>query len=178
MGNATTGAHNDWGHRLCSGATDACPILFSSDGGIYRNLTGARPGCHTPKWEQPNVTPHALWNFGFSGFAAAPGAAPEHLYFGNQDTGTFGAVNGGATPVTWTNQRCCDGFDVTGDATRSLQRCAAVSRLPGDPPVRGFAARCQRAGADRRDCRKSVRIPPGNMEQFEHLEAIVDFGTG
>ena len=133
--NATNGAHNDSGDIAFApgAANDACPILFSSDGGIYRNLTAASPGCHNPNWEQPNVTPHALWNFSFSGFAQ-PGAAAEHLYFGNQDTGTFGAVNGGATPVTWTNQRCCDGFDVTGDATRSLQTVCCCSSVPPNPP--------------------------------------------
>ena len=127
--NATNGAHNDSGDiAFAPGvANDACPTLFSSDGGVYRNLNTASPGCHNPNWEQPNVTPHALWNYSFSG-VSRPTAATEHLYFGNQDTGTFGAVNGGATPVTWTNQRCCDGFDVTGDGTRSLQTvCCCVA---------------------------------------------------
>ena len=40
--NATTGAHNDSGDiAFAPGvANDACPILFSSDGGVYRNLNG------------------------------------------------------------------------------------------------------------------------------------------
>ena len=177
--NETTGAHNDSGDIAFApgAANDACPILFSSDGGIYRNLTTASPGCHNPNWEQPNVTPHALWNYSFSGFAQ-PGAAAEHLYFGNQDTGTFGAVNGGATPVTWTNSRCCDGFDVAGDANRSLQAVCCCSSVPPNPPCprltrlfingTGLSGTATEIGA--------TSYPPGNLRRFEHLESILNFG--
>ena len=106
------------------------------------------------------MTPHALWNYSFSGFAQ-PGAAAEHLYFGNQDTGTFGAVNGGATPVTWTNQRCCDGFDVTGDATRSLQTvCCCYSTSPNPPCprlTRLFVSGPGLTGASRKSTRHRIR---------------------
>ena len=114
------GGHDDVGDiAFAARRQRRLSAVFSSDGGVYRNTLAASPGCHTPAWAQPTVTPHALWNYTFSGFNQ-PGAVTEHLYFGNQDTGTFGATNGGATPVTWNNERCCDGFDSGGDGTRAL----------------------------------------------------------
>lgn len=165
------GGHDDMGDiAFAPGvATDACPVLMSSDGGVYRNTAGGSPGCHTPAWEQPNVTPHALWNFTFSG-VSRPGAATEHLYFGNQDNGTFGATNGGAATVTWNNQRCCDGFDATGDATRGL---ATVCCSSGGRATRLRTSNPGLTGAET----EINTYPAGNMRSFEQLESILNFGT-
>jgi len=154
-------------------AVDACPVLFSSDGGVYRNTNTTSPGCHTPAWVQPTVTPHALWNYAFTGVARA-GAQPEDLYFGNQDTGTFGTLNGGATPVTWTNERCCDGFAVAAEGTRALTTvcCFGAATLlfranaglppppPGAPPANQI-----------------TQVPAGNLRTWEHLPSMQNFGT-
>ncbi len=169
--NNINGAHWDAGDIafVAGVAVDACPILFSSDGGVYRNTLAASPGCHTPTWDQPTVTPHALWNYTFAGVARA-GAQAEDLYFGNQDTGTFGSTNGGATPVTWNNQRCCDGFDTTGENTRGLATvCCATS---------GRRTRLRLTGAGLTGAQTEIpNYPAGNMRSFEHLEAIVNFGA-
>lgn len=108
----SAGAHDDTGALVfdSQAANDACPVLLSSDGGVWRNTTITSPACHVPTWEQPNVTPRALWPFAVSG-ADQPGATAEDLYFGNQDNGSFGTTNAGAATPTWTNRDCCDGFD-------------------------------------------------------------------
>lgn len=105
------GGHDDTGDILfdSAAANDRCPVLFSSDGGVYYN-TDTTADCHNPNWEQPDVTPHALWPFALSG-ADQAGSTSEDLYFGNQDNGVFGTTDAGSTSPTWHNQICCDGFD-------------------------------------------------------------------
>lgn len=166
----TVGAHDDSGDIAFRPgvASDACPTFFSSDGGVFRNTLAASPACHTPVWAQPNVTPHALWNYTFSG-VSRPGAATEHLYFGNQDNGSFGATNGGSPTVTWNNERCCDGFDATGDATRGL---STVCCFGGPRATLLFVSSPGLTGASP----QIGTYPPGNMRAFEQLEGILNFG--
>ncbi|MGB5987881.1 MAG: choice-of-anchor D domain-containing protein [Desulfobacterales bacterium] len=166
----STGGHDDCGDIAFDPqvATDACPILFSSDGGVYRNTLGVSPGCHSPQWEQPTVTPHALWHFDFEG-VSRPGAASEDLYFGNQDTGSFGSSSGGAASPSWINERCCDGFDVAGDSNRVLSTICCFSPPPA---TRLFISNPGMAGG-------SAQIntpPPGNLRSFQQLDSIVNFG--
>ena len=110
------GGHDDMGSILFDPAavSDACPILMSSDGGVYRNTETTSPGCHSPSWEQPSVTPHGLWPFAMAG-ADRDGSTDEDLYFGNQDNGVFGTTDAAASAPDWTNQECCDGFDTAAD---------------------------------------------------------------
>jgi hypothetical protein len=72
---ATAGAHWDMGDVAFDpqAADDACPLAVSSDGGVYLNIVRTSPACHSPTWDQPAVTPHALWLWDFSG-ASYPGA--------------------------------------------------------------------------------------------------------
>jgi hypothetical protein len=166
----SAGAHDDSADIVFTpgAASDACPVLFASDGGVFRNTLAASPACHTPVWTQPTVTPHALWNYSFAG-VSRPGAATEHLYFGNQDNGSFGATNGGATPVTWTNERCCDGFDANGDATRGV---TTVCCFGGGRATRLFLSGPGLTGASP----EIGTYPPGNMKGFQQLEGIQTFG--
>lgn len=62
-------AHNDVGAIVFDpqAAVDACPLLYSSDGGVYYETQGTSPACHRPYWEQPKVTPHGLWLFDLDG---------------------------------------------------------------------------------------------------------------
>ena len=115
-----SGSHDDMGDIAFDpqAAADPCPLLMSSDGGVYFN-TAAAPGCHTPRWSQPDATPQALWLFGMAG-ADRGGAREESLYFGNQDTGTFATTDAGADAPTWLTRDCCDSFDVVADASRVL----------------------------------------------------------
>lgn len=117
----SVGGHDDVGDIVFDTqiANDACPRIFASDGGVYFNTVAMSPGCHTPAWEQPNVTPHGLWLWSLAG-ADQPGAAIEDLYFGNQDNGSFAATNAGAANPTWTNRDCCDIFDTSAEPTRVL----------------------------------------------------------
>jgi RTX calcium-binding nonapeptide repeat (4 copies)/HYR domain len=112
----TACAHDDVGAILFDPtvAVDACPVLFSSDGGVFRN-TDAGADCQDPDWEQPATTPHALWLFGMEGVTEA--GAAEDLYMGCQDNGVFGSTSAG---TTWHNQSCCDGFSDAAETTREL----------------------------------------------------------
>lgn len=108
----TVGGHNDVGAIAFNptAANDACPLLTSSDGGVYANTLTTSPACHAPVWLAPTVTPHGLWPWSLGG-ADLSTNADEHLYFGNQDNGIFGSFNIGAANPAWVNDACCDGFD-------------------------------------------------------------------
>jgi hypothetical protein len=115
------GGHDDLGDIVFNpmAAEDACPTIFSSDGGVYYNTDTTHPGCHDPGWEQPTFTPHGLWLWALAG-ADKAGADVEDIYFGNQDNGTFGTTDGGAVFPTWNNRDCCDGFDFAADDSNGL----------------------------------------------------------
>ncbi|HUR83272.1 MAG TPA: choice-of-anchor D domain-containing protein [Thermoanaerobaculia bacterium] len=150
-------------------ANDACPRYFSSDGGIYRNTRTTHPGCQSPAWAQPNVTPHALWNYTMSG-VPRPGATTEHIYFGNQDNGTFGATNAGnAGAISWNTEWCCDGFDSGGDASRAL---TTVCCFDGPRDTLMFRSTTSLTGAA-----EIPTYPPGILRGWEQLEGIVRFGA-
>ncbi len=150
----SVGGHDDVGDIVFDTATsvDACPTIFSCDGGVYYNTKNTSPGCHTPAWEQPNTTPHALWLWTLAGNDNAT-ATSEDLYFGNQDNGTFGATDGGANPPSWNNNKCCDGFDFAVDNSNALYTvcCGGGTNranrmylggpgLGGDPEVNTYPA--------------------------------------
>lgn len=117
----SVGGHDDVGDVVfdTTVAVDACPVLLSSDGGVYFNTRSTSPGCHSPAWQQPNVTPHATWLWSMDG-ADQAGDAAEDLYFGLQDNGSYGATDAGAASPTWTNRDCCDVFDFAAEPARAL----------------------------------------------------------
>ncbi len=164
------GAHDDSGDIAFDSeqTVDACPTVFSSDGGVFFNTLTSSPGCHDPRWEQPDRTPHALWNFDFAGVGQA-GAGPEDLYFGNQDDGTFGSRDGGAANPDWKNQRCCDGFDVAGDPSRVLSTVCCFGG--GGRSTRLFISNPGLTGGG-----EINNYPPGNLRSFEQLDSIANFG--
>ncbi|MEM7480800.1 MAG: choice-of-anchor D domain-containing protein [Acidobacteriota bacterium] len=167
----SVGGHDDLGDIAFDPAvaSDACPLIYSSDGGVYVNTLGASPGCHTPVWEQPIVTPHALWAFDFHGVNRA-GAVSEDLYFGNQDNGSFGSSDGGAVAPAWNNERCCDGFDVAGDANRVLNTICCFSPPPA---TRLFVSQPGYSGPSP----EINTYPPGTLRSFQQLDSLVNFGT-
>ena len=118
--NYQTGAHWDAGDLEFDTAVsvDACPMIYSTDGGVHTNTVGGS-GCHAPTWQRSNVGLHALWAWAMDG-ADQAGDTGEDLLFGTQDNGTFAATNGGASPPTWTNPRCCDTFDTLADPAWQL----------------------------------------------------------
>jgi photosystem II stability/assembly factor-like uncharacterized protein len=137
----SVGAHDDVGDLVfdTQAANDACPMILSSDGGVYRNTdTGA--DCQNPDWDQPNVVPHALWVYGMGGVNMA-GAAAEGLFFGTQDDGSWASLNAGAASPGWSNKDCCDIFDVVPDPNRIVYTiCCTFSILLADQNMNGGTA--------------------------------------
>jgi cysteine-rich repeat protein len=167
----TRGGHDDLGSIVfdATKTTDACPILMSSDGGVYVNTITTSPACHDPLWNQPAVTPRALWPFALSG-ADPSGANNESLYFGNQDNGVFGTTNAGAPSPSWTNDFCCDSFDA---AASSVGSGSVVYSVCCSSPV---ATKFYRANADFSG-RYQINIPTsGAPPGFRFPDALARWG--
>jgi photosystem II stability/assembly factor-like uncharacterized protein len=166
----TVGGHDDLGDILFDPLqeVDACPLMYSSDGGVYINKLTGSPGCQDPSWRQPEVTPNALWVFGMSG-ADLPGLTPEDLYFGTQDNGTFSERNAGAANPAWTIKNCCDSSDIVATTSHVLYSSCCFS--PGranrlflrDPGLIGGG--------------EINTYPPGNVPGFRAIDVIATFGT-
>jgi len=137
----SVGAHDDVGSIVfdAQAASDACPMIFSSDGGVYYN-TDLGTDCQNPNWEQPNVGPHALWVYGMAGVNQA-GDTTEGLFFGAQDNGPWASINVGAASPSWSNKDCCDVFDVVADANRVIYTfCCGFSIRLADQNMNGGVA--------------------------------------
>jgi len=159
------GGHDDVGDIIfAAGAANACPTLFSSDGGVFVNTKTVSPGCHTPAWRQPNVTPRSLWLFGMGG-ARRPGAANDDIYFGAQDNGAFASIDGGQT---WTNVECCDSFDTVASASRVVYTTCCFNAGPAN---RIFAAKPGMVGTA-----ELSRLPPGTIGGWLATDVIGQFG--
>ncbi len=169
----SAGAHDDSGDIAFApgSVTNACPTIFSSDGGVFRNTLTAGPACHTPAWTQPAVTPHGLRQYAFDG-VHRPGAGPEDIYLANQDDGTFGTTNGGVAAVTWNTENCCDGFGAKADLTRALTSVCCFS--PGRSTLLFVSAPGLTAGGSPPQVNT---YPPGNVRSFEQLESLVSFAA-
>ena len=115
----SAGGHDDTADLVfdTQAASDPCPVLMASDGGVYLNSNTTSPGCQTPGWQQPDTTPRGLWLFGMAGFNSA---GSVDLYFGTQDNGTFASFDPHLNSPTWSNQDCCDGFDDRADESSVL----------------------------------------------------------
>lgn len=146
--------------------SEGCPIMMSSDGGVYFNTRTASPACQTPLWEQPNVTPKGLWLFGMDGANIAGSAINEFLYFGLQDDGTFATGNAGAGLPTWNNRDCCDGFDMVADTTRVLYTMCCFG---GQNFLFSRGAGLTGGG--------QVNAPPGGLAGFRFPDVVDRFGT-
>ncbi len=171
---AGTGAHDDVGDVLFDSevAVDAPPVMYSGDGGIYyAQTTSASPtGIANLVFEQPDVTPHALWIYGMAGFDVAGGAS-ENLYIGMQDAGDFATTNLGAGTPTWHQEDCCDIFDYATDGTTVVYQRGFTP-----PPGRGFNLIL----ADPTQTATSVvnTYPAdGLLSQFKFGESIETFGA-
>jgi uncharacterized repeat protein (TIGR01451 family) len=166
----SVGGHDDVGDIVFDPtvAVDACPMLFTSDGGVYRN-TDLGADCQNPNWDQPNITPHALWEFGMTGFNQ-PGDAIEDLYFGCQDNGSFGTTGLGSTNPTWNNADCCDVFDFAADANRALYPIGFFVTPPN------FRLKLAGRGLVGGGTLSPADSPPGNLFTFQFPEAVANFG--
>lgn len=167
----SAGGHDDMGDVVFDPqvTTDACPLLMSSDGGVYYNTRTSSPNCHEPIWEQPDVTPQAVWNWDMAG-APRAGTIGEDLYFGNQDTGSFGTTTAGANPPNWTNRDCCDAFDIVAESARVL---TTICCYGGGRSTRLFIRDPGLVGGG-----EIANYPPGNLRGFQTLDSIASYGPG
>jgi photosystem II stability/assembly factor-like uncharacterized protein len=167
----SAGAHDDTGDLVFSkssqGGVADCPLLMSSDGGVYFNTRTTGATCQTPRWQQPDVTPRGLWLFGMNG-AHTDGIDKEELYFGNQDDGTFASLNVSAATPTWKNTDCCDSFDVAGAPNQVVYTVCCFSGGRANQVFispAGMAAGTQITG-----------YPQGNVPGFTFIDVIDRFG--
>ena len=110
-----TKAHGDSGTVAFDPTTD-CPVLYSSDGGIYRNAK--TNDCHNPDFQDANVGLHAQWLWGMAGFARPGGS--EDLFIAMQDNGFFATDDGGVPEPTWRQYIGADAFDTATDGANTF----------------------------------------------------------
>ena len=171
--NQQAGAHWDVGDLAfdLTVADDACPALFSNDGGVYRNTTTSSPGCHTPSWEQPDVTPSALWLFDMEGARRSDDFEAEGVYMGQQDTGAFGTEDGARQPrPDWNTPQCCDIFDVEAESTRTV---FIDGFYGGATPWRIQIDGTNFDGSNG----QIATYPPGNIVTFQEMETLVNYAA-
>lgn len=165
---------NDWGSSLTEGAhpdvgdiafqplvaSDACPIMFSNDGGVHFNTRMSSPGCHTPEWDKPDIAPHAMFPYSIDG-ADQPGTTEEDLYLMTQDNGSWASLDGGALSPLWKNKTGGDGFEV---AARSEQVVFFTNGgfFVRNPGMTGGGS--------------VATSPPGNIWGFTFSDTIRSFG--
>jgi photosystem II stability/assembly factor-like uncharacterized protein len=123
-----SGAHDDSG-SIVFGA-NGCPLMFSSDGGIFLNGVLGQPGCLTPHWQQPKITPHGLWLFSMD-TASLPNGG-QALYAAAQDNGTFFTGDARAPRPSWSNRDCCDSFAVVASPQRILYDACCYQDAPAN----------------------------------------------
>jgi uncharacterized repeat protein (TIGR01451 family) len=113
-------------------SVDACPTMYSSDGGIYRNSQTMSPTCHTNALFLPvNVGVHAIFVLGMAG-VNRPDVGDAEIYIATQDVGIFSTANAGSTAPTWTHFIGGDGNDVVADTSRVVtQDFVLRTGLPG-----------------------------------------------
>jgi uncharacterized repeat protein (TIGR01451 family) len=128
---ADNSAHGDSGDLVFDPTVtvDACPTLYSSDGGVYSNVyskTTADPmSCQNPKFTGANHGLHAflLWDMEGvhrDGVDARDSVDAEEVYVSTQDNGLYYTETGGANSPTWKHPIGADAFDVAADKTQIL----------------------------------------------------------
>src|SRR6266511_1924890 len=137
-------AHGDSGdlifrHTL---SPDACPALYSSDGGVYANdrvwdvEPVDDPPCQTPDFRGANWGLHAFDLHGMAG-SHVGNEALEDLYMATQDNGLFYTANAGDAPnaVSWDHRVPGDVLGVVADSTKVVAESfsGAGGIQAGDP---------------------------------------------
>lgn len=132
-------AHGDSGDLVFDpgASVDACPTLYSSDGGIHLNAVTVSPGCHNPSFRGANVGMHAFLLWDMVG-VSQPGEDNEEIYFGTQDVGLYYTANAGvpdssATGPSWIHGVGADLYDLEADATRVVVSTQNRDVVVGDP---------------------------------------------
>ncbi|CAM3495828.1 MULTISPECIES: hypothetical protein [Cupriavidus] len=166
---AQTGAHWDVGDIAFNTASglNACPALFSNDGGIYFNQrTGA--DCHDPRWQQQTTTVTALWLWSMAGNERAA-QGEKGVYIGQQDSGGFGTRDGGKATRDWNSPTCCDVFDVEAEAGRVVY---TVCRFNVAPATRMFL------DGDAMSSGTEIQTyPAGSLTGFKDNRSLVNYAS-
>lgn len=169
--NAQTGAHADVGDLAFNptAANDACPVIFSNDGGVYFNQrTGSN--CHDPRWEQPTTSVTALWLWDMDGDARA-NRDEEGVYIGQQDSGAFGTREGGKTTPDWNSPACCDVFDVEAEDNRVVYTVCCCS----GPGCNGRATRMFRDDDSMDGGSEIPNYPAGTLVAFRDMDSLSNY---
>lgn len=111
-------AHPDLGDVSFASNAGACPLLVSTDGGVYYNTRRQSPQCHEPLWQHPLKSPHALWLFAMGGSDHQPLEA-HHLYAGAQDNGTFMQTRG-LRGESWLHEQTADTWAMASNNSTTL----------------------------------------------------------
>jgi hypothetical protein len=115
---AQNGGHWDVGDIAfdSSVTVNACPVLFSNDGGVYFNQRTGN-NCQDPRWEQPDQSITALWLWDLDGNTRTA-TKEEGVYMGQQDSGGFGTREGSVATPDWNSPNCCDITEVEAEDNR------------------------------------------------------------
>lgn len=175
--NSQTGSHWDVGDITFDTdlTVDACPILFSNDGGVYFNQRSGS-NCQSPRWEQPTQSVTALWLWDMDGnFRTDLGE--EGLYMGQQDSGAFGTRDGGATNPGWISPGCCDVFDVEAENNRVVYTLCCINSPPGAPPVPRTQMFLDGDNMNGGSAISAASRPPGTMASFRDMDALSNYAA-
>jgi photosystem II stability/assembly factor-like uncharacterized protein len=119
-----TDAHGDSGDLEFNPAmsVDACPTLYSSDGGVYSNTDTLAGTCEDPDFVGANTGLHAFLLWDLEG-VHIEGTDTEDIYFATQDNGLYytdeaGTCNPPAEPCVWDHRTGGDEFDLAADETQ------------------------------------------------------------
>ncbi len=173
------GGHDDLGDIVFDGtkSSDACPLVFSSDGGVHVNTNTASPGCHTPSWNRSNTGMHALWTWNM----AAIRSGGLRLFMGDQDDGFQSTSNAEAASPTWNNPECCDVFSVATDGNRTVITECCFTPAPAIRLRIGSANGTGFSGAPNQPPGAEISAPEGypngnGIIGFRSVSNLVNFG--
>lgn len=180
-------AHGDSGDLEFDPSTsiDACPTLYSSDGGVYRNArdisdpSDPTVDCHSPTFLGANQGLHAFYLRGMAGYSP-PTDDPErdeHLYFGTQDVGIFSSFDGGAQTPTWTHGIGGDVLDIAADGDNTVTTRPGNTLDVGGP---GFSNMANKANGIYSqplwDTEALVRAGPARYLLAQYGTSTITFG--
>ncbi|MGE5275858.1 MAG: hypothetical protein ACM3SU_02580 [Acidobacteriota bacterium] len=133
-GGDVTKVHGDTGDILFDPEfqIDACPLFYSSDGGIYVNSETAPGVCQDPVFLSANVGLHAELPMGMTGVDHAA-STQEDLYLALQDNGLFTTTHAEAFAPAWTHIEGADWFDAAADEIQSVTVDSGYRLEEGDP---------------------------------------------
>ena len=121
------------------------------------NTLDASPACHTPAWNQPNVTPHALWNFTFSGSPRAV-RRPRIFISATRTTAASAPPMRGAAAVAGSTNGVATASTSAGEPTRAL---TTICCFGGGRATRLFISGAGLTGASAEITQLSGRQPAG-----------------